>query len=31
MDEVTAFDLAGKKVVTREREIPYDYLVIAMG
>ena len=31
MDEVTAFDLAGKKVVTLEREIPYDYLVISMG
>jgi len=31
MDEVTAIDLAGKQVITREREIPYDYLVIAMG
>jgi len=31
MNEVTAIDLAGKQVVTREREIPYDYLVIAMG
>jgi len=31
MDEVTAINLPGKRVITREREIPYDYLVIAMG
>ncbi len=31
MDEVTAIDLTGKKVIAREREEPYDYLVIAMG
>jgi len=31
MDEVTAIDLAGRRVVTTEREEPYDYLVLAMG
>lgn len=31
MEEVTAIDLDGKKVVTHGREIPYDYLVIALG
>mgnify|MGYP003381414777 CR=1 FL=1 len=31
MDEVTAIDLTGKRVITREREEIYDYLVIAMG
>lgn len=31
MDEVTTIDLAGKRVLTREREEGYDYLVVAMG
>lgn len=31
MDEVTTIDLKERKVVTREREEPYDYLVIALG
>lgn len=31
MEEVTAIDLGGKKVLTQGREITYDYLVIALG
>lgn len=31
MDDVTTIDLEGKKVVTKERTLPYDYLVIALG
>ncbi len=31
MDEVTGIDLAGKRILTREREETYDYLVLAMG
>lgn len=31
MDEVTTIDLKERKVVTREREERYDYLVIALG
>jgi NADH dehydrogenase len=31
MDEVVAIDLKERRVVTREREEPYDYLVLALG
>jgi NADH dehydrogenase len=31
LDEVVDFDLAGKKVITKEQGLPYDYLVIASG
>lgn len=31
MDEVVAIDLGERKVATREREEPYDYLVLALG
>ncbi len=31
MQEVTGIDLTARKVLTGEREIPYDYLVIALG
>lgn len=31
MDEVTGIDLEGKRVLTGERELDYDFLVLAMG
>lgn len=31
MDEVVRIDLDGKQVVTKERTLPYDHLVIALG
>lgn len=31
MDRVTDVDLERQRVVTREREIPYDYLIVATG
>jgi NADH dehydrogenase len=31
MDEVTGVDVAGRHVVTRQRSIPYDYLILATG
>jgi len=31
MDEVVRIDLEGKQVITKERTLPYDHLVIALG
>jgi NADH dehydrogenase len=31
MDEVVRIDLVGKQVITKERTLPYDHLVIALG
>ena len=31
MDEVTGFDLAGRRVLLGERELAYDHLVVALG
>ncbi len=31
MDEVTAFDLPGRRVILREGELTYDHLVVALG
>src|SRR5437660_6998346 len=31
LEEVKGFDLAGKRVLTDKRDLPYDYLVLALG